>query len=130
MMHAHSVRRFASPAVLVVAGGALALAVWVGGDHGFAIATAAFYLLAAAGAYLISRGRSDLAAIMRTDGDERQRGMDRDATAIAGLAMCGVAIVGTIVQSARGTDPSAFAWTAAAGGIAYVCALGWLHRWR
>jgi hypothetical protein len=70
-----------------------------------------------------------VAAIMRTDGDERQRSIDREATRLAGVAMGAAAIGGTVVQVARGEDPGGFLWICAVGGAAYVIALTVLrHR--
>lgn len=79
--------RGATVAVLVVGGGGLAAATWVGGDHGLAIGLIAFYAVAAVAAYIWSGRDSDVGAIMRAGGDERQRRLDRDATAVSGLAM-------------------------------------------
>jgi hypothetical protein len=121
-------RRIASTATLVVFGGALAVATWVSGDHGFAVALGAFYVATAGVAFAIAGGRGDLAAIMRTDGDERQRALDHEATRIAGIAMATLGVVGTIVQLARGNDPGGFVWTCAVGGVAYVVALAVLRR--
>ena len=122
--------RVASAAVLVVGGGALAVASWVGGDHGFAVALVAFYIAAAAVAFVWSGGTGDVAAIMRVGGDERQRGLDRDATAITGLAMSAAAIVGTIIQTARGADASAYALMCLVGGVTYCVSLVALRRRR
>ena len=60
--------RGATAAVLVVGGGAVAVACWVGGDHGLAIGLAVFYALAAVVAFLWSGGKGDIAAIMRIGG--------------------------------------------------------------
>lgn len=122
--------RAATAAVLVIGGGALAVASWIGGDHGFAIALVAFYLAAAAIAFVWSGGSGDVAAIMRVGGDERQRGLDRDATAIAGLTMSAAAIVGAIVQTARGADPSGYALMCLVGGVTYAVSLIALRRRR
>ena len=123
MMKADSKRRVPSTAVLVVVGGAIAAATWVSGEHGFAVALAIFYAVAAAGAYLWSGGNGDVAAIMRVDGDERQRQMDREATAWAGVVMGTFAIGGTIVQLFRGEDAGPYSLVCAAGGVSYVVAL-------
>jgi RsiW-degrading membrane proteinase PrsW (M82 family) len=80
-------------------------------------------VVAAVIAYLWSRGSGDLAAIMRTDGDERQRSIDRDATAVAGLAMALTGIVGTIIALAHGNDAGDFAVVLMVGGFAYAIAV-------
>lgn len=120
--------RLGTVATLVGLGGAVSAATWVSGDHGFAVAMGVFYAVAALVTYVVSGGDNDFAAIMRTDGDERQRGLDREATRLSGLAMGGFAIAGTIVQLARGEDPGGFVWTCTVGGIAYVVALVVLRR--
>ena len=90
--------RGASVAVLVVGGGGLAAATWVAGDHGLTIGLIVFYAVAAVAAYIWSGRDSDVGAIMRAGGDERQRRLDRDATALSGLAMIAAAIIGAIVS--------------------------------
>jgi hypothetical protein len=122
--------RGASAAVLLVGGGALAAATWIAGDRGFAIALVAVYVILAGVAYLWSGGRGDVAAIMRAGGDERQRSLDRDATAITGLVMAGAAIIGAIVQVARGEDPGGYGVLCVVGGITYVVAIAWLRHGR
>jgi hypothetical protein len=123
-------RRAVTTATLVVLGGAVTAAVWIGGDHGFAVALGIFYAVAGIIAYVIAGGSSDVAAIMRTDGDERQHGIDHEAMRISGLAMAATGIVGTIVQTARGNDPAGFAWICTVGGITYIVALAVLRRRR
>jgi hypothetical protein len=116
--------------VLVVGGGAIAVATWVAGDHGLAIGLVVFYVVAAAIAYVWSGGKGDVAAIMRAGGDERQRGMDRDATAFMGLAMALVAIVGVIVQIARNANPTAYLVMCVVGGVSYSVSIAVVRRRR
>src|SRR3954468_16580889 len=97
--------RTASAAVLALGGGALAAATWVGGEHILSIGLIAFYALVACLAYVWAGRDSDIGAIMRVGGDERQRRLDRDATAVSGLAMGLAAIVGAIVSAARSPQP-------------------------
>jgi hypothetical protein len=115
--------RGATAAVLVIGGGGVAIATWVGGDHGLAIGLVATYAVTAVIAYLWSGGKGDIAAIMRVGGDERQRGIDRDATAITGLVMALAAIVGAIIQTARSADPGAYGVICAVGGVTYSFSL-------
>lgn len=64
--------RGATVAVLVVGGGGLATATWVGGDHGLAIGLTAFYAVAAVAAYIWSGRDGDVGAIVsaaRNHGD-------------------------------------------------------------
>lgn len=115
--------RGVTAAVLIVGGGAVAAATWASGDHGLAIGLVVFYVVAAGVAYLWSGGKGDVAAIMRVGGDERQKGIDRDATAITGMAMSLAALVGAIVETARDGDPGAFGVMCVVGGLSYVVAL-------
>jgi hypothetical protein len=121
-------RRAATSAVLLVGGGAIATATWISGEHGFAVGLAVFYVVAAVIAWLWSGGKGDVAAIMRAGGDERQRGLDRDATTIAGYAMVIAAIAGTVVQVARGESPGGYGVMCVVGGVTYVVALLVLQR--
>ncbi len=119
----HPLRRGASAAVLVVGGRALTAAVWASGQHGLALASALFYLAAAGLAWWWAGGRGDVAAVLRAEGDERQRGLDRDATAVTGLAMCVAAIVGAVVETARTGQPGAYWVLCLVGAGAHVVAL-------
>ena len=125
----HSGRRGATSTVLVVAGGALAVATWIGGQHGLALGLLVFYAVCAAGAYAWAGRDSDAAAALRSGGDERQRRLDRDATAIAGLVMVTVAIVGGIVSAATDNgNIGIFGVFAAVGGASYAIAFVVLSR--
>jgi hypothetical protein len=121
--------RGASVAVLVVGGGGLAAATWVGGDHGLAVGLIVFYAVAAVAAYIWSGRDGDVGAIMRAGGDERQRRLDRDATAIAGLAMTAAAIIGAILSAARNHgDLGGYGVICFVGGVTYAVALLVLKR--
>lgn len=122
--------RGATAAVLVVGGGALAVASWIGGDHGLAVGLVVFYVVAAGIAYVWSGGQGDVAAIMRVGGDERQRGLDRDATAIAGMAVSLAALSGAVIQTARDLDPGPYGVMCAVGGVSYTVSLLVLRRRR
>ena len=123
-------KRFASAACFVVLGAALSTAVWIQGNHDYALIMGAFYLVAAGIAYVASGGSGDIAAIMRVEADERQRGIDHEATRYAAYAMGAAALIGVVVQTAQGHDPSAFGWILTVGGSTYSVALGILHRQR
>ena len=51
--------------VLAIGGGALAVATWIGGEHGLAVGLVVFYAVATLIAYLWSGRDTDVAAIMR-----------------------------------------------------------------
>ena len=123
-------RRGSTAAVLLVGGGALSAAVWIGGEHGLAIGLVVFYVVAAGIAYLWAGGQGDVAAIMRTGGDERQRKIDRTAIALAAYAMGAVALIGTIVQAARGQDPGGYGTMCLVGGVTYSASLFYLNKTR
>jgi hypothetical protein len=80
--------------------------------------------------YRWAAGRGDVAAILSSGSDERQRGIDRDATAITGLAVILVALVGAIVAVARTGDPGAFGAICFVGGATYAVSLALLQRRR
>lgn len=121
--------RGATAAVLLVGGGGLAAATWVGGDHGLALGLVAFYAIATVAAYLWSGRDGDVAAIMRVGGDERQRRLDLTATAHSGLAMGAAAIIGGIVSAARHHgDIGAYGVICVVGGVAYVVSLAVLKQ--
>ena len=130
MTYANGVgRRGATAAILVVGGGALAAATWIGGDHVLAMILVAFYALAAGVAFLWAGRDTDVGAIMRVSGDERQRRLDRDATALAGLAMGLSAIIGAIVSAARNHgDIGGYGVICFVGGLTYGVSLFVLKR--
>jgi hypothetical protein len=116
--------RGTTAAVLVVGGGGLAVATWVGGDHGLAIGLLIFYAIAALAAYIWAGRDSDVGAIMRAGGDERQRRMDRDATAIAGIAMGATAIIGAIISAAvNHGNIGGYGLICFVGGVSYAVSL-------
>src|SRR5262245_13900005 len=110
--------RGAAAAVLVAGGVAVAVATWIAGDHGWAIAALAVYIVFAILASAWAGRSGDIAAILRVGGDERQRGLDRDATAISGLAMTLVAIVGAIISLGRTGNPGVYGFFCVVGGLA------------
>jgi len=116
-------RRSLSALVLAIGGLALSAAVWVGGSHDWAIGALAFYAVAAGVSFLWAGGRGDVAALMRAGGDERQRGLDRDATALTGLAVVLYALVGAIAAVARTGNPGDFGVICLVGGVAYAVSL-------
>lgn len=116
--------RTAAAAILAVGGGALAAAAWIGGDPVIAIGLVVFYVLAGGVACIWAGRDSDVGAIMRAGGDERQRRLDRDATAVAGLVMALTAIVGAIVSTALNSgNPGGYGVICFVGGVSYVVAL-------
>jgi hypothetical protein len=121
--------RTAAAAILAVGGGALAVATWISGAPVIALGLVVFYAVAGGVAYLWAGRDSDIGAIMRAGGDERQRRLDRDATALSGLAMALTAIIGAIVSTARnGGDPGGYGVICVVGGLTYGLSLYVLKR--
>jgi hypothetical protein len=121
--------RGATAGVLIVAGGSLAVATWMGGQHWLAVALCAFYMVCAVIAYAWAGRDTDTGAAMRAAGDERQIRLSRDALAIAGAVMIVMAIVGSIVSAAtNGGDIGSFGLFAAVGGLTYAIAFAVQRR--
>ena len=94
-----------------------------------AIGLIAFYAVDGLAAYIWSGRDSDVGAIMRVGGDERQRRLDRDATALSGLAMGAAAIIGAIVSAARNDgDIGGYGVICFVGGVSYALSLLVLKR--
>jgi hypothetical protein len=102
----------------------------VGGDHGLAVGLVAFYVLAAGIAYVWSGRDTDVAAIMRMSGDERQYRIDRDANAITAQAMGVAAIIGAVINTAANGDPGGYGVICFVGGVTYTVAILVLRRRR
>ncbi len=122
--------RAASAGVLVVGGAAVAGATWAAGDLGWAIGVMAAYVALASGAYLWAGRSGDLAALLRGDGDERQRGLDRDATAFTGLVLIIAALAGALVSIGRTGNPGVYGGFCVIAGISYLAALLAFHHRR
>lgn len=123
--------RAATTVVVAIGGGALTVGTWLGGEHGVAIGLMVFYLVAGAIVYVVAGRDGDVAAVLRVGGDERQRGMDRDATVVACSAMMIAAIIGAAVEAARHHgDPGAYGILCAIGGAAYVASFIYYRRLR
>jgi hypothetical protein len=126
----HQARRALSAIVLAAGSLALSAAIWASGSHGFALGVLVFYVVATIVAYRWAGGRGDVAAILSSGGDERQRGLERDATAITGLSMTLVALAGAIVSVARTGNAGDFGVVCLVGGATYAVALSVLQRCR
>ena len=121
----------AAAAIVLLAGGvAVGAATWASGDHGWAIAAIAIYAVLGVLAFAWAGGSGDVAAILRVAGDERQRGLDRDATAITGIALTLVAVIGGIIELGRTGNPGVFGLFCAVAGIVYAISLFVLSRRR
>jgi hypothetical protein len=97
--------RAATAIILLVGGVGVAIATWLGGNHAWAIAAIVAYAVLAVGAYGWAGHSGDIAALLRGGGDERQRGLDRDATAIAAIVMSFAAVVGALISIGCTANP-------------------------
>ena len=116
--------------VLVAAGFALTAATWSHGNHGLAVATAAFYAVAATASFVWAGGSGDVAAIMRAGGDERQRAIDVEATAVTGLVLIVAIVIGGIVELFRTGSLGQYGLMGALAGTTYAVSLTVLRRRR
>lgn len=115
--------------ILLGFGAAISLAAWVGGQHGLAVALAVFYLVCTVASELwAARGRGDVAAILRTSGDERQRLLDLRATAIAGIVTIVFCLGGAVADLARGGTGNPWVLICGVAGATYAVALEVLRR--
>ena len=101
---------------MAVGGAAVAVATWVGGSPAWALGVAAAYLVLAALADVWAGRAGETAAILRAEPDERQRGLDRDATALTGVAMALAALAGAAVSIGRSGNPGAMGSCASSAG--------------
>ena len=72
----HAIRRGyrgVAAGILLLGGAAVAVATWIGGDHGWAIVALGIYAVLAIIAFVWAGRQSDVGAILRVGGDERQQ---------------------------------------------------------
>ena len=119
--------RIRSAAALLAVGLVVTAAVAAGGGGVWTVvALAAFYVVAALALLAwSSRSDGDIAALVGGAGDERQRGIDVRATAVAGLAMGLFSLVMAIAALARGDD-NAWLIVCLFGAFSYTVALAYL----
>ena len=120
--------RAASAIILLLGGVGVAIATWVGGSHGWAIAAIVTYAVLAGGAYVWAGRSSDVAALIRGGGDER--GLDRDATANTAIVMSIAAVLGALISIGRTGNPGVYGEFCVIGGITYAVSLFVLQRRR
>ena len=120
--------RAASALILLLGGVGVATATWLGGSHGWALAAIVAYALLAAGAYVWAGRSGDVAALLRVGGDERQRGLDRDATAITAIVMSIAAVLGALISIGRTGNPGVYGEFCLIAAITYTISLFVLQR--
>jgi hypothetical protein len=123
-------RRGATSIALLAGGAALATATWIGGSTAWAIGTAVAFIALAAGAFVWAGGSGDTAAILGADRDERQRGLDRDATAVTGVVMVIAALAAAVISIGRTGNPGGYGLLRLVGGVGYAGSLAVLRMRR
>jgi hypothetical protein len=100
---------------------AVAAATWFGGDRGWAIGAIVVYGGLAVAAYLRAGQSGDVAALLRRGGDERQRGLDRDAAAFTALRWSSFAVFGALIQPGRTGNPGVYGAFCVVAGLSAGC---------
>jgi hypothetical protein len=108
---------------LFLPGTATAVAAWIGGAPWLALCLLSFYLVGSLIMYLWSGRGGDVAAIMRVQGDERQKMIDSQATVVAAGAVLTFCLAGMMVDLAGGGTGNPWALICAVGGASYAVAL-------
>lgn len=110
------------PAFALALGAVMLAAAWVSGRPGMGLFMLA--VMAVTALVFLLGGRSETIRGLRGDGrDERFATIDRDATALSGIAVITAIIVAFLVDTARGGDGQPYSWLGAIGGIAYLAAV-------
>lgn len=110
------------PGFAVVMGLVILGAEWIGGHPGAGVGSLA--IMIAFGALLAFGGRSEAIRELRGDQrDERERQIHIRAVALAGHTTILAAVIGFLVEVARGHDGHPFGWLGALAGISYLLAL-------
>lgn len=121
--------RGATAAVLVVGGGTLAAATWLGGQHGLALALVGFLCPGLGRGLSLGRWSGRRRRHHAHRGDERQRGLDRDANSITGVVLA-AAVIGAVVETAQHGDPGPYGLMCVVAGLTYTVSLVVLRRRR
>jgi hypothetical protein len=110
------------PGFALALGGAMLAAGWASGRPGMGLSM--FAIMAVTALVFLLGGRSETIRGLRGDGrDERFAAIDRDATALSGIAVVTAIITAFIVDVARGGDGQPYSWLGAIGGVAYIVAV-------
>jgi uncharacterized membrane protein YfcA len=123
-------RRGATTIAMVVVGLALSSALWAHGEREFALGVFGACALLGALAYAWAGGEGDVAAVLGSRADERQRSLDRDATAIAGLVTIVAAIAGAVASVASTGNAGSYGLLCVVAGVSYAAGLAALRRRR
>jgi cobalamin synthase len=120
--------RWFTPLICLGFGVVLFAVSWLGGSLSGGVISLA--VLAAFGlVLLLLTGRSETVRGLTSGRDERFAQLDLRATAVAGLVVLLAALVGWLVETARGHSGSPYGWLLAIFGLAYLVAIAFF-RWR
>lgn len=123
-----STHRWLTPAACLLLGLAMLVALWVGDEPGAGVRSLGLMALLAAAFAFGGRRSETLAALGGARRDERWRGIDVRATALAGTATGLVTLGAWLLDVARGGDGSPYFGLLAIGGVAYLAAVLILGR--
>jgi uncharacterized membrane protein len=116
------------PLAMIVIGTVIALAAVPHSGPSGALVIEAFSVAAAFAYYVLGRRDTDTGALVGSRADERQATIALRASAFSGRVMALAAIVGFVVQTARGASTWPFALFAAIGAISFIAGIGLARR--
>jgi len=119
-------RRWAVPAVAVLAGLAYLVAGVMGDDLSFGVVGLAL-MLGVGVVFVVASRWSETAAGLRDRTDERINQIDRSASLVAGMTVLLAVLAMFVVEIAQGQDGSPYYQLGALGGVTYLVALVWLR---
>jgi hypothetical protein len=121
-------RRWAVPALCVIAAGGYLAVFLPTGNVAVAIASAAIMLAYGAVLVVLSR-RSEVAAILRDDArDERRAAINMRAAALTLNVLVVLALTMAFIELAQGRDPGAWGTICAVGGVTYIAGVIFFSR--
>ena len=118
--------RWFMPLFCLLLGAVMLVAFAIGGDIVQGVVSLAI-MAAVAAVFAFARRSETVQGIGGPGRDERWDMIDLRATAFAGGVVIAVALIGFVVQVARGEDPGPYVLVAATGGAAYIAAVAWFR---
>jgi hypothetical protein len=115
--------RLAAPAIMIIGGTGLAVAVAAGQGWEAAIPTEAIAVVAAIGYYVWGGRDSDMGAMFGSRVDERQSLLRMRAQALAAVAGAAAGLIGYMVAVARKDPVWPFVLVLGAGAITFIASL-------
>jgi hypothetical protein len=105
---------------MAVLGTAVAIGSLVGSGWLAALAVETVTIVATVGYYLWGARESDFGALIGSRPDERQASVGLRASALAGVVMSYVAVIGFVIETARGGDVWPFALFCGASAVTFL----------